>query len=358
MDNPYQKLRLNGSLHDRDDLCQLTRQMLQSESVAGWRKKLYLFFEEWLSDDPILEITTSGSTGKPKSLRIHKHRMIRSASRTGDVLGLDSGNRALLCLPVDYIAGKMMVVRAFVLGLDLIPLNPTSDPLSNFKGTAEFAALTPMQVFRTLNRKEGNQQLNGIKTIIVGGADVDEVLEKKLQGLKNTIHHTYGMTETLTHVALRRLTGSDPDPNFKAVPGVFFSTNTEGCLVIHDPALGNDVLETNDLVELIGPTQFRFLGRNDLVINSGGKKLIPEVIEEKIRPHLSHRFVVLGKKDKELGEKVTLVIETRGTEVSEEILERLGNISFEKYEKPREVAFVDFFPESSGGKIKRRDIKV
>jgi O-succinylbenzoic acid--CoA ligase len=232
--------------------------MLHSESVPGWRKKLYVFFEEWLSAEPVINVTTSGSTGKPKELRVSKQNMIRSACRTGNALGLRPGDKTILCLPVDYIAGKMMVVRAFVLGLDLIPLNPTSDPLLNFSDGADFAALTPMQVYRTLERTKGKDQLNRIKTLIVGGADLDEKLLQNLQDLKNIVYHTYGMTETLTHVALRRLNGSTPDPCFTAIPGVFFSTDSRDCLVIHDPALGNDVLETKDYGELISPTLFKF----------------------------------------------------------------------------------------------------
>jgi O-succinylbenzoic acid--CoA ligase len=166
------------------------------------------------------------------------------------------------------------------------------------------------------------------------------------------------MTETLTHVALRRLNGSTPDPCFTAIPGVFFSTDARDCLVIHDPALGNDVLETNDYGELISPTQFKFKGRFDLVINSGGKKLFPEAIEDKIRPFLPNRFVIAGKKDELLGEKVTLVIETKGKDLDHDLTALLKKIPFENYERPREIVYVDFFPESSGGKIKRKDIKL
>lgn len=349
-------LVLNGKKYSSGALLSDSVNIVKSYSAPGWQKKIHLFIQEWLSPSPYIEVTTSGSTGTPKNIRFSKDFMVKSALRTGNYLGLKPEDRALLCLPVDYIAGKMMVVRALVLGLDLWPVYPSSNPLQDVIGDFDFAAMTPMQVHHILDAWDGVAKLNRIKSLIIGGGEMDASLSNRVSSLSTRIFHTYGMTETLTHVAMKLLTGEKPQSVYRALEGIYFEQDERNCLVIKDLHLGFDNLVTNDLVELISDSEFNFLGRMDHVINSGGIKIIPELVENKLKSYIPNRFIIAGQKDKLLGEKVILIVEIRDSKKPGDLQSVLRQSLLEKYEIPREIYYVDFFPESSVGKIQRKKL--
>jgi len=282
--------------------------------------------------------------------------MITSAARTGTFLNLKSGNKALLCLPVDFIAGKMMLVRSFVLGLDLYPVYPASDPLKEINENFDFAAMTPMQIHHTFNGYDGIKKLNNIATLIIGGGEMDSSMVKQLGILSNDTFQTYGMTETITHIALKKLTGSYSKFNYLTLPGIVLEQDNRGCLVINDKQLGLEKLVTNDLVELISESEFDYLGRFDNVINSGGVKIVPEVVENKLNAHMNNRIVIAGKKDNVLGEKVILIVETKKSKKPNDMESVIKNAALDKYEIPREIYYMDFLPESKNGKILRKQL--
>ena len=355
MNTKYTSLTINSKYQAREALLSDSEHLLQSWSAPGWQKKIYLFIQEWLSPAPVLEVTTSGSTGVPRKIAFTRDKMINSALRTGDFLGLKPGERALLCLPANYIAAKMMIVRAFVLGLDLITVHPSSNPLKDSNEAYDFAAMTPMQVHQILHSENGLEKLGKINKLIVGGGDLDALIAGELSKLTSVVYHTYGMTETLTHVAMKKLAPM-PDGAFGALPGTWFEKDERNCLVINDALLGIQGLGTNDQVELLSETSFSIQGRIDNIINTGGIKINPEVVENRIQAKLKHRIVVAGKKDRVLGEKVVLVVELRNEGTPTDLEAVLEGAGLGKFEKPREVYFVDAFPETSSGKIRRKKL--
>jgi O-succinylbenzoic acid--CoA ligase len=259
---------------------------------------------------------------------------------TGDFFGLEPGNKALHCLPVKYVAGKMMLVRAMILGLDLEFVAPSSHPLRNNEYDYDFVAMVPLQAQNSIS------ELKRVKKMIVGGAKINNSLEKQLIKLKTEAFETYGMTETITHIAAKKV----GEKAFTVLPDVTISYDDRNCLVIHAPRISDEVIVTNDIVELINENQFVFLGRMDNVINSGGIKLIPEQIEEKLAGKIDVRFFVASKEDKELGEKVILVIEGEKQAIDDAIFADL-----DKYEKPKEIVFFPKFKETPTGKILRNE---
>ena len=298
------------------------------------------FISEWYSTNIEMDLKTSGSTGKPKSISVKKDWMQNSAELTRKTFGLKKGDSALLCMPMKYVAGKMMVVRALELGLDLKVVEPSSNPLKNMDEIIDFAAMVPLQLENSLN------DLDQVKTLIVGGGQVSQQLIEKLQKISTQIFETYGMTETLTHVAIKPLNGPNISDLFRALDGIRFEKDDRGCLAIHASALNPVPIVTNDLVELIDENSFRWLGRFDNVINSGGIKIIPEVVEAKLLSIIpNNRFFINGESDESLGEKVVLVVEGNVIEISFD--------SLEKFEKPKEIYFISEFLETESGKIRR-----
>ena len=241
------------------------------------------FLAEWHNDSPTVLVHTSGSTGQPKPMLVEKRRMEASARITCDFLGLHEGDTALLCMSLDYIAGKMMVVRALTCGLKLITVPPSGLPC--WEGTVDFAAMVPLQVWNLLHDTAGRERLRAVRHLIIGGGAIDEALERELQDFPHAVWSTYGMTETLSHIALRRLNGPERSAGYVPLPGVQVSLNEESCLVINAPAVHDGPLVTNDRGSLTpnpSPKErgvmFRILGRKDNVICSGGIKI---QIEEK-----------------------------------------------------------------------------
>jgi O-succinylbenzoic acid--CoA ligase len=286
-------------------------------------------------------LQTSGTTGVPKTIRTSKQAMVESAIATGDFFNLRPGNKALQCLPVKYIAGKLMFVRAFILGLDMDFVAPSANPLENKSDVKyDFIAMVPLQAKNSL------KELKNVKKLIIGGSMISKALEKELSKLPTKVYETYGMTETITHIAAREL----GEKVFTVLPDITISYDYRNCLVIHAPRISDDLIVTNDIVELTNEKQFKFIGRYDNIINSGGIKLIPEQIEEKLSGKIPARFFVTGKPDEKLGEKLVLVIEGDNQKIDEAVFDAL-----DKYEKPKEVLFIPKFKQTENGKILRKE---
>ncbi|MBD8017111.1 AMP-binding protein [Kaistella pullorum] len=313
------------------------------------------FLHDWFSEGETVPVQTSGSTGVPKIFDIEKKRMRASAAMTCDFLGLNPGDSALLCLPVEYISGKMMLVRAAVRKLELWVTNPTSNPLANFSEPVDFCAMSPLQVENSLDK------LHLIKNLIIGGAQVSETLKQKIHkilhvsGAEVRIYETYGMSETLSHIAFKEIY-PHAQTHFKIFEGVDLSLDNRGCLRIYAPTLNPEILNTNDLVELTTDSSFRFLGRIDNVINSGGLKIQPEVLESLVKKTINNDVLFLGLPDPKLGQKLVMAIEGPQVNVDSVLIDRVLNQigrTYSKNQKPREIIFVDKFPRLPNGKIDR-----
>ena len=338
--NVHNYFKLNGFHLDRKDLCRVAYSFIKEGEE--YEKSVGDFILDWFDTKSYLELNTSGTTGTPKIIRIEKQAMVNSALATGDFFNLNPGDKALHCLPTKYIAGKMMFVRSFILGLDMDFVAPSSHPLLHNDTKYDFVAMVPLQAQNSL------LELKNVKKMIVGGAKMSKSLEKSLLKLKTETYETYGMTETITHIAAKKI----GEKYFTILPNIKISQDDRNCLVIDAPKISNETIVTNDLVELINDNQFGYLGRIDNVINSGGIKLIPEQIEDKLSNKIHSRFFVTGIHDPVLGEKVIVVIEGEKQELDESTFDDL-----DKYEKPKEIFYVSKFIETQNGKIKRKEIQ-
>ena len=323
------------------------------------------FLSEWNNDSDRVLVHTSGSTGKPKPMMVEKKRMLNSARITCDFLGLKPGDSALLCMSLDYIAGKMVVVRSIERHLHLISVSPSGHPLKDIdlkdaNGEITFAAMVPMQVYNTLQVPEERERLTHIRHLIIGGGAIDASLEKELQALPGNIAiwSTYGMTETLSHIALRRINGAEASEWYQPFDSVKISQTDEGCLVIEAPLVCAETLVTNDIVEIesyiynkVEKLRFRIKGRKDNVVCSGGIKIQIEEVEEFLKPHLEKPFMLAKKKDEKFGEIAVLLSEDKEIKTVEATVRRL--LSDHKYWIPREFLHVEHLPLTETGKPKR-----
>ncbi|WP_396145915.1 AMP-binding protein [Flavobacterium sp.] len=336
-ENVHNQFKLNGFQLDKDDLCRVAYSFIKEGE--DFEKPVGDFLLDWFDSKTYIEMQTSGSTGTPKIIKVDKQAMVNSALATGDFFGLHAGNKALQCLPVKYVAGKMMLIRSIILGLDLDYVAPSSHPMEGLEEKYDFVAMVPMQAQNSL------KELKNVKKLIVGGARISASLEKELMKLPTQVYETYGMTETITHIAAKRV----GEKIFTVLPNVTISYDDRNCLVIHAPnIITEETVVTNDLVELINENQFKFLGRIDNVINSGGIKIIPEQVEQKLDGRIDRRFFIASKEDKELGEKVVLVVEGATMEIDPATFDVL-----DKYEHPREIIFIPKFKETENGKFLR-----
>ena len=332
------------------------------------------FLDTWHSPSETLLVHTSGSTGTPKPMLVEKRRMLNSAKITCDFLGLKPGDAALLCMSLDYIAGKMMVVRSLERGLKLISVKPSGHPLSAeslknandaaWKQGITFAAMVPMQVYNTLQVSEERERLTHIKHLIIGGGAIDSALEAELRSLSGdiAIWSTYGMTETLSHIALRRINGKEASEWYQPFDSVKVSQTEEGCLVIDAPLVCKQPLVTNDIVEIqpyiynkvcAKGVRFRIKGRKDNVICSGGIKIQIEEVENLLKPHLQKPFMLAKKKDEKFGEIAVLLTEDGDLKKVEATVRRLLSDNSKKYWIPREYIHVESLPLTETGKPKR-----
>ena len=311
---------------------------------------LEAFLQEWHNDDPTVWVHTSGSTGTPKPLQVEKERMMASARLTCSFLGLKEGDSALLCMPLQYIAGKMVVVRSLIAGLRLIPIAPSGHPLKDLKETPTFAAMIPMQVYNTLQVPEERARLMEIKHLIIGGGAIDDVLAHELKDFPNHVWSTYGMTETLSHIALRRLNGTDVSDWYTPFEHVRIRLSEEGTLIIYAPNVCPEELKTNDIAEIDKEGKFRILGRKDNMINSGGVKIQIEQVEATLKAHLDIPFQITARKDAKFGEIVVLIYNKVG---NEDDIRRVCESELPTYWVPKAYIAVDELPMTGTGKPDR-----
>ena len=336
--NVHNKFKLNGFHLNREDLCRVAYSFIKEGE--DFEKPVGDFLLDWFDDKSYLEINTSGSTGIPKLIRVDKQAMVRSSLATGDFFDLKPGDRVLHCLPAKYVAGKMMFIRGFILGLEIDFVAPSSHPLDTIGHDYEFTALVPMQAQYSIDK------LHRVKKIIIGGAKITKPLEDKLMKIKSEIYETYGMTETITHIAAKRI----GEEAFTVFPNVMLSQDENSCLLIKALSISDTIIETNDIVEMVSENKFIWLGRFDNVVNSGGIKLIPEQIEEKLATRIARRYFVIGQPDQVLGEKLVLIVEGEPFTIEEDVFDVL-----DKYEKPKQIHFVKHFEETPTGKIIRKE---
>ena len=314
------------------------------------------FLAEWHNDNPRILVHTSGSTGKPKPLMVEKRRMLNSARITCDFLGLKPGDTALLCMPLNYIAGKMMVVRSLVCQLQMVSIEPQGHPMTAIADdeVIDFAAMVPMQVFNSLGNETELRRLKAIKNILIGGGAIDKELELQLRQFPHAVWSSYGMTETLSHIALRKINGDNADDNlwYRPLPGVGITLDANDCLVIDAPAVCPTVLHTHDIAVVDrsqGYVRFKIVGRIDNVVCSGGVKIQIEEVEQALAPHLSAPFIMAKRPSKKYGEEMVMLTEaadaTRIMTVCHDVLP--------KYWQPKEIIQVDQIPMTETGKPKR-----
>ena len=340
------KFKLNNVSYNHEDLMEVAYSYVKEGEP--YQQELGNFLLDWLDEHDYVIAKTSGSTGKPKKLKIKKEAMVNSAIATGDFFNLSPGDKVLHCLPSNFIAGKMMIIRAIVLGLELDLVEPTALPIIDYEKDYAFCAFTPMQL------KNFAKYLKNIKTAIVGGGQVSDAVIELIKDKKPMVYETYGMTETVSHIAVRKLNNFDESDiytrsHFKTLPNITVSVDDKKCLVIDAPYLSDEKIVTHDIVKIHSETSFEWLGRFDNVINSGGIKLYPEEIEKNLKNVIPNHFFISSLPDATLGEKVILVIEGDKNDLDESIFEGLA-----KYEKPKAIYALPKFIETKSGKIQRK----
>ena len=341
----HPQFRLNGTAYTAETLRAATQKW--SKATEDELKELGQFVTDWCSEKTHMTLQTSGSTGKPKTIALPKTAFEASALQTGQFFNLSAGDSALLCLPLRYVAAKMMLVRAMVLGLALDMIPPKTKLLLG-KKTYDFGALIPLQAQHNL------AQIEQIKTLLIGGAPISPALRKELTTHSNCVE-TYGMTETLTHIATRPVRLS-PVP-FQALPQIELETTADSCLVIKAPYITKTPITTHDVVRMHGPNSFELLGRLDWVINSGGLKIFPEQLEEKLAEVLTVPFFFCGFPDETLGEKLALLVEADNTE-KDRIMQMIANVfTADKHYIPKTIYCVDAFLYTPSGKLDRSGTK-
>lgn len=329
--------------------------------LPAWAQRAAELIVAWQKGDKYFPMQTSGSTGEPKTFLLERDKIEHSAEMTARLFGLNEGDNLLLCLGTHYVAGFMMIMRALVNSCNLVVTEVASDPFQILPENVriDFASFIPMQMEMLLQKEKYIGILNGMKAILVGGAPVNDSLAEKIQRLKVPVVQTYSMTETYTHLAIRYLNGEKRSEYYYPLPGVTLSSDERGCLVIRAYLTNQQPLITNDLVEFQPDGSFKWIGRWDNVINSGGVKIQLEEIENALHDVLQangikRNLFATGIPDDRLGQKLVAVIE--GQELPVEVLnavrEKLKN-SLSTYELPKEFYFINEIPLTRTGKVNR-----
>lgn len=341
--NLHPSFRLNGYGYTGDQLRELAYELVKEG--AGYEREIGDFLTDWLSASPTVPVYTSGSTGKPGLHLIGKRQMIQSALATIGFFGLKPGNSALLCLPAKYIGGKMMLVRAMVGGLSLDYVRPTATPLKKREKSYDFCAMVPKQFLESLGH------MNKLGRVIIGGGPLGQKGVEAARHLETEVFETFGMTETISHFALRRI--NPPEPYFRTLAGITVGLDPRGCLTVYAPGLAASPIRTNDMVSIISESEFEWLGRYDHIVNSGGIKLNPEQIEQKLQEIIDSPFFVAGLPDDILGEQLVLVVE--GDRDTAALLGRIRDLKvLTPYEIPKKVIAAREFITTGSGKVNRK----
>ena len=365
-DIPRQTILINGEAFTADDaraagsqpsrLQKLFRRQAGEDSFLA---ALADFLAEWFDEKETVRVHTSGSTGTPKELYVEKRRMMNSAMLTVSFLHLQRGDTALLCMPLQYIAGKMVVVRALVAGLNLLTVTPCGHPLQQLKENPVFAALIPMQVYNSLQIPEECERLKAVRQLIIGGGAVDPAIVQTLQSFPHDVWSTYGMTETLSHIALRKLNGAQASEWYTPFDQVTLTRSEEGILVIDAPQICAERLVTNDIIEFNASDQFRIIGRKDNTINTGGVKVQIEQVEAALTPLLPFPFLITSAPDIKFGERIVLLVQISGDQLTEEEQQAIGKAAncLPAYWRPKQIIPVDALPLTGTGKPDRATAK-
>jgi O-succinylbenzoic acid--CoA ligase len=342
--------RVDGNSFSLDQLNELKAQ----RTDLLWQET-FTFLQDWFDSGDTIIQQSSGSTGPPKQISISKKAMAASAKMAGDFFGFDNTKKLFLCLSPNFIAGKMMIVRALFSETDLIIGNTAANPLAALNQQIDFSAMVPLQLSKII--AETPEKLKLLKTIIIGGSAIDSHLEQQLQQFETAFFHTYGMTETMSHIALRKINGADKSDWFTPLSGVNISVDDRNCLQIDVEKLGIKRLITNDIVSINENGKFKILGRIDDVIISAGAKIHPLLIEQKLQKHISNQLLLLGKKDKIAGEIAVLVIEGRFT-IKEiyDFWQKLVSL-LPAHEIPRRLHFIDQILLLPCGKADKKGLK-
>ena len=352
-DRQQQRLLLEGKEYAPEDISRLVTEGAGNCPPALW--DLYLFLNEWFDASPVITVHTSGSTGVPKELVVRKDRMMQSARLTCEFLNLQAGDTALLCMNLRYIGAMMMVVRSLVAGLNLVVRPASGHPLSDVEVPLKFAAMVPLQVYNTLRVPAERKRLEHTDILIIGGGAVDDSLEAELKTIPIAAYSTYGMTETLSHIALRRLNGEAASKCYYPFPSVELSLSAENTLIVKAPLICDDVLQTNDIACLCSDGGFTIAGRKDNVINSGGIKIQAEEMENRLQPFIPVPFAVTAVPDPRLGQALTLLI--AGKPDIKELENKLQAV-LETYYRPKHIFITELIPQTENGKIDRTGCRI
>lgn len=336
----------------------------QTSGTSGWEKSWLDFLVEWYNDRDFIEVQTSGSTGTPKTIRMNKDFVAASARRTIQFFALKENDRVLHCLPSKYIAGKLMIVRALIGKLDLHVVDPATNFSFPTQEPFKFAAMVPNQVAKLLefvpppadwNPDCTRTPFGRLEFLLIGGSAIPALLEEKLQGCQTACYSSYAMTETATHIALRKLNGTDASDFYHCLDDIEVELSKAGCLQIKMPGLEKP-LQTNDLAELRDHKTFQILGRADNVVISGGIKFSPEQLEKKLELHIKQPFMISWLPHETLGQQLILIVEGSQTPEKTKQMEAVVQNHLDKFERPREIRFVKQIPRTPNGKIDRRSI--
>lgn len=344
-----QTITINGILYSRDSILNTV------EGEQPFSNDLLSFLKEWFNDSPYILVQTSGSTGVPKQIEVEKARMLQSAKLTCNFLGLKQGDSALLCMNLKYIGAKMVVVRSLFAGLELIPIEASGYPLKEIETTV-FAAMTPMQVYNSLQDNEQREKLKCIQHLIIGGGAVDAVLSSELANFPHAIWSTYGMTETLSHIALRRINGKSASEWYTSFEGVSVSLSENQTLKIEAPLITQEVLATNDVAEINKQGQFRILGRVDNIINSGGIKIQIEEVEHLLSKSLSGEYMITSAQDTKFGEAVVLLVKNGIYTTSQ--IHSICKEFLPPYWIPKAIFLLDTLPYTETNKPNRAEARL
>lgn len=331
-----------------------SRENILNSKILPFADDLSSFLKEWFNDSPHILVQTSGSTGTPKEMLVEKSRMLQSAQLTCNFLGLKAGDTALLCMNLKYIGAKMVVVRSLLASLNLIQVEATGYPLKNTEVT-DFAAMTPLQVYNSLQYPEQKEKLRQIRHLIIGGGTIDHQLPKELTDFPNTIWSTYGMTETLSHIALRPINGEKASEWYIPFEGVTVSLSEEQTLVIDAPLVTKEILKTNDIAKINNKGHFRILGRIDNIINSGGIKIQIEEVESLLKAKISTDFVITSASDPKFGEIIILLVQEGEQTISE--LKSICQSSLPAYWQPKQIFLIGAIPYTETNKIDRKQAR-
>ncbi|MEO9804055.1 MAG: AMP-binding protein [Reichenbachiella sp.] len=347
------KIVFEGSEYQLSNLSEL-------QKVYPESSRLIRFILDWQNKSNSFQLLTSGSTGSPKIIDVDRKQIVASVEATSQYLSLKSNLQVLSSLDPNFIAAVMMVARCLILDMNLILERPTANPLKGISSQIDFASFVPIQIYKMID--EGNiDRLSEINNVLIGGAPLSQSAFERLTSLDTNIYVTYGMTETLSHIALMRIKGNFTEARFEVLPGVSIDSNADKCLNVKGKVTNNQWVQTNDIVEIFSENQFRWLGRADHVINSGGVKIHPEQLEMTItsKLQLKTNYLISWIKDEVLGSTCCLI--TEGEPLSIDGFERVQKVveqSFSKYHIPKFMLTVKEFIKTDSGKIRREETRL